>query len=206
MWVCCSESTKWEARLYLHHYSMTFLSPSTAHLIFEWVGTLTCVFPEPLTTSLLIEKWGVATPCTAMILSRPQCLPTPGECLRKLKWTFWKTSKVWERALLVLLHEGTKHSRALRTRTTGGPTHITSTETVGTGTLWGSENPKENLILQSLFSGESEILVKLVIGAFSHISPSSSCFLSGNYFQTSVWKCPFKWRLVRVHIYTSAFI
>lgn len=139
---CCSGSTLWEARPYLHHYSMTFLSPSTDHPIFGWVGTLNCVFPEPLTTSLLIEKWGVATPCShdsiqATMFANPWWMP------RKLKWTFWKTNKAWERALLVLLHGGTKHNKALRTRTTWGPTHVTSTKLVGTGRLSGSENPKE---------------------------------------------------------------
>lgn len=78
------------------HCSMIFLPLSADYPVISWAGTLNCVFlgtPDHKLTSL--ERWRVATPCPAMILSRPQYLPSPGEFLRKLKWTFWKASKVW---------------------------------------------------------------------------------------------------------------
>ena len=135
-------------------------------------------------------------------------MPTPGGCLGKLRSTFWKSSKVWERALLVLLHGGTKCNRAARTRAAGGFTRGTSAEILGTGETQSSRNPKKTQSepAEPILRGKTGFLVKLAFSEFSPISPCSGHLLKGNYFQTSVCKCPFEWRPMRVHMYSTVLV
>ena len=103
----------------------------------------------------------------------------------------------------IIEHQKLKHLQS-------SPTYVTGAEILGTGQIWGSKNPEgtqTNLAKPAPRTGEgNKILIKLVFRALSPIASSSCHLFKKDSFQTSVWKCPFKRRLVMVHIYTAAFL
>lgn len=174
------------------HYSVTFLSLSIDHPVLdEW--ELNYILR---TLDHQLSNWEMKSSST---LLRCESIQATVFCQPKEEFSYFFFMK--EQSII-------EHQKLRRLQSS--PMYVTGAEILGTGQVWGSKNHKgtqTNLAKPVPRTGKgNEILVKLVFSDFSPIASSSCHLLKRNSFQTSVWKCPFKRRLVVVCIYTTAFL